>query len=87
MCEVRSRKNGQEQNKKKSTVVNSKKKWTVMNRIRRRMKKRKASSGQNGQLVHWWLLVHSGRSKPLFDMGVEKSLLYGEFIKTMIVRF
>jgi hypothetical protein len=20
----------------------------------------KASSGQNGQLVHWWLLVHSG---------------------------
>jgi len=25
------------------------------------MKKCKASSGQNGQLVHWWLLVHSGR--------------------------
>jgi hypothetical protein len=22
------------------------------------MKKYKASSGQNGQLVHWWLLVH-----------------------------
>jgi hypothetical protein len=63
MCEVRSRKNGQEQKKKekKSTVVSSKKKWTVMNPIRRRMKKCKASSGQNGQLVHWWLLVHSAR--------------------------
>jgi hypothetical protein len=42
-------------------VVSSKKKWTAMNPIPRRMKKRKASSGQNGQLVHWWLLVHSGR--------------------------
>jgi hypothetical protein len=41
-------------------MVSSKKKWTVMNPIRRRMKKCKASSGQNGQLVHWWLLVHSG---------------------------
>jgi hypothetical protein len=26
------------------------------------MKKPSPSSGQNGQLVHWWLLVHSGRS-------------------------
>jgi hypothetical protein len=69
MCEVRSRKNGQEQKKKKSKKKNSgqqqkemdcEKKWTAMNPIRRRMKKRKASSGQNGQLVHWWLLVHSG---------------------------
>jgi hypothetical protein len=25
------------------------------------MKKRNPSSGQNGQLVHWWLLIHSGR--------------------------
>jgi hypothetical protein len=25
------------------------------------MKKRTPSGGQNGQLVHWWLLVHSGR--------------------------
>ncbi len=41
-------------------MVSSKKKWIVMNPIRRRMKKCKASSGQNGQLVHWWLLVHSG---------------------------
>ncbi len=59
MCEVRSREKDQEP-KKKSTMVSSKKKWTVMNPIRRRMKKCKVSSGQNGQLVHWWLLVHSG---------------------------
>jgi len=37
------------------------KKWTVMNPIWRRMKKRSPSSGQNSQLVHRWLLVHSGR--------------------------
>jgi hypothetical protein len=43
-------------------VVSSKKKWTAMNPIRRQMKKRKASSGHNDQLVHWWLLVHSGPS-------------------------
>jgi hypothetical protein len=43
-------------------MVSSKKKWTVMNPIRRQMKKRNPSSGQNGQLVHWWLLIHSGRS-------------------------
>jgi hypothetical protein len=61
MCEVRSRKK-RPRTKKKSTMVSSKKKWTVMNPIRRRMKKCKASSGQNGQLVHWWLLAHSGRS-------------------------
>jgi hypothetical protein len=42
-------------------MVSSKKKWTVMNPIRRRMTKRNPSSGQNGQLVHWWLLIHSGR--------------------------
>jgi hypothetical protein len=34
-----------------------------MNPIWRRMKKRSPSSGQNGQLVHWWLLVHSGHMK------------------------
>jgi hypothetical protein len=55
MCEVKSRKNGP-----KKIVVNSKKKWIVMNPIRHQMKKCKASNGQNGQLVHWWLLVHSG---------------------------
>jgi hypothetical protein len=61
MCEVRS-KEKRARNKKKSTMVSSKKKWTVMNPIRRRMKKRNPSSGQNGQLVHWWLLIHSGRA-------------------------
>jgi hypothetical protein len=30
-----------------------------MNPIWCQMKKRNPSSGQNGQLVHWWLLVHS----------------------------
>jgi hypothetical protein len=67
MCEVRSRKNGQEQKKKKekkSTVVSSKKKSTVMSPIRRRMKKRNPSVGQNGQLVHWWLLIHSAPFNP-----------------------
>ncbi len=69
MCEVRSRKNNQEQKKKKkSIVVSSKKKLTIMNPIRRRMKKRNPSSGQNGQLVHWWLLIHSGRC---FEGGLE----------------
>jgi hypothetical protein len=62
MCEVRSRKNGQEPKKKekKSTVVSSKKKSTVMSPIRRQMKKRNPSGGQNGQLVHWWVQIHSG---------------------------
>jgi murein L,D-transpeptidase YafK len=63
MCEVRSKKNGQEQkekNKIKNTVVSRKNKSTVMSPIRRRMKKRNPSSGQNDQLVHWWLLIHSG---------------------------
>jgi hypothetical protein len=27
------------------------------------MKKRNPSSGQNGQLVHWWLLIHSGQQQ------------------------
>jgi hypothetical protein len=40
-------------------VVSSKKKWTMMNPIWRQMKKCTPSSGQNSQLVHWWLLVHS----------------------------
>ncbi len=44
-------------------MVSSKKKWTVVNPIRRQMKKRNPSSGQNGQLVHWWLLIHSGLGK------------------------
>jgi len=53
--------------KKKSTMVSNKKKWTVMNPIRRRMKKRNPSGGQNGQLVHWWLLIHSGPQKAAHD--------------------
>jgi hypothetical protein len=38
-----------------------------MNPIRRQMKKRNPSSGQNGQLVHWWLLIHSGPSDGSWD--------------------
>jgi hypothetical protein len=47
-------------------VVSSKKKSTVMSPIRRQMKKRNPSGGQNGQLVHWWVLIHSGRAQPTF---------------------
>ncbi len=46
-------------------MVSNKKKSTVMSPIRRRMKKRNPSSGQNGQLVHWWLLIHSGHVQGL----------------------
>jgi hypothetical protein len=62
-------KNGQEPKEKKSTVVSSKKKWTVMNPIWRQMKKCTPSSEQNGQLVHWWLLVHSA---PLLQEATDK---------------
>jgi len=55
--------------KKKSTVVRSKKKSTVMSPIRRRMRKRNPSSGQNGQLVHWWLLIQSGLQKDAKHLG------------------
>ncbi len=48
-------------------MVNNKKKLTVMSPIRRRMKKRNPSSGHNGQLVHWWLLIHSGHVIPPLD--------------------
>jgi hypothetical protein len=41
-------------------MVSSKKKWIVMNPMWRQMKQRMSSSRQNDQLVHWWLLVHSG---------------------------
>jgi hypothetical protein len=57
-----------QKNKKiKNTVVSSKKKSTVMSPIRRQMKKRNPSGGQNGQLVHWWVLIHSGRFVAWFD--------------------
>jgi hypothetical protein len=48
-------------------VVNNKKKWSVMNPIWRQMKKHSPSSGQNDQLVHWWLLIHFGRVIPTFE--------------------
>jgi len=47
--------------KTKSTMISSKKKCTRMTRISRQMKKRNPWRGQNGQLVHDWLLVHTGR--------------------------
>jgi hypothetical protein len=50
-------------------VVSSKKKSTVMSPIRRQMKKRNPSGGQNGQLVHWWVLIHSGRDDALKTSG------------------
>jgi hypothetical protein len=59
-------------------VVSSKKKSTVMSPIRRRMKKRNPSSGQNGQLVHWWLLIDSGPK----EGGVY--LAYGRAFKTFV---
>jgi hypothetical protein len=34
------------------------------------MKKRNPSGGQNGQLVHWWLLIHSGRRSAASDIFV-----------------
>jgi hypothetical protein len=79
MCEVRSRKNGQEPKKKekKSTVVSSKKKSTVMSPIRCQMKKRNPIGGQNGQLVHWWVLIHSGRHK----IGVVSGITSCDFVQ------
>jgi hypothetical protein len=63
-------KNGRKAKKKrKSTVVSSKEKRTVMNPILCRMKKRSPSIGQNGQLVHWWLLVHSGHGLGILQLA------------------
>jgi hypothetical protein len=47
-------------------VVSNKKKWIDMNPIQRQMKKCNPSNGQNGQLVHWWLLVHFARERKTF---------------------
>jgi hypothetical protein len=33
------------------------------------MKKRSPSIGQNGQLVHWWLLVHSGHGLGILQLA------------------
>jgi hypothetical protein len=51
-------------------MVNNKKKSTMMSPIRHQMKKRNPSSGQNSQLVHWWLLIHSG----WYQLGYTKTL-------------
>jgi hypothetical protein len=60
LCEVRSMGKTAKTQRKKGTVASSKKKWTMMNPIWRWMKKCNPSSGHNGQLVHWWMLVHFG---------------------------
>jgi hypothetical protein len=67
-------------------MVSSKKKWTVMNPIRRQMKKRNPSSGQNGQLVHWWLLIHSGPSIVAHNVtptSLTLAVLTNQFLKQM----
>jgi len=64
MCKVKSRgKMAKKKKKKVNIVVNNKKKWTMMNPIWCRMKKLNPSSGQNGELVQWWVLVHFSPSK------------------------
>jgi hypothetical protein len=70
-------------------MVSSKKKWTVMNPIRRPMKKRNPSSGQNGQLVHWWVLIHSGPpcSLTYLDKGKKHHLLNYTFIFGELAKF
>jgi hypothetical protein len=55
-------------------VVSSKKKSTVMSPIRRQMKKRNPSGGQNGQLVHWWVLIHSRRFFGLATASIKLKL-------------
>ncbi len=58
MCEVKyMKKMTQQKEKKKLSTA----KWSVMNPISCEMKKRSPFSEQNRELVHWWLLVHSGR--------------------------
>jgi hypothetical protein len=49
--------------KKLSIMVITKKKWNVMNPIWWQMKKLNPYSGQNGEFMHWWLLVSSGPFK------------------------
>jgi len=46
-----------------------------MNPIWCRMKKHSPSNGQNDQLVHWWLLVHSG-----CDLGWGSMLQNGQML-------
>jgi len=66
MCHVRSRKNDQEQKKKEKKEKKRKYSGQQQKEIDcdephpAPNEKRNPSSGQNGQLVHWWLLIHSG---------------------------
>ncbi len=55
-------------------MFNRKKKWTMMNHIWRRMKKCSPSSGQNEELMHTWLLVHSGQCVVIEMMNVVASI-------------
>ncbi len=50
-----------------------------MSPIRRRMKKRNPSGGQNGQLVHWWLLFHSGPENLPFYVSA-LYIVYGHLV-------
>jgi hypothetical protein len=65
-----------------------------MNPIWCRMKKRSPSSEQNSQLVHWWLLVHSGPVSGGMSLAYtaggpnahnEQSLIRGESLYTFIL--
>jgi len=58
ICEVRFREKQQRTNQSGQ----KQKEMDCDEPISHRMKKCRPSSGQNGQLVHWWLLVHSGPS-------------------------
>jgi hypothetical protein len=65
--------------KKKYSGQYQKNKGNVMNPIWRRLKKRSPSSGQNGQLVHWWLLVHSASCRASQQFALNRN------IRTMLV--
>ncbi len=43
------------------------------------MKKRIPSDGQNGRLVHWWVLVHSGPPNPPQTCTLFRGLLDGSW--------
>jgi hypothetical protein len=47
------------------------------------MKKRNPSSGQNGQLVHWWLLIHSGPHKfpAIMNKGCGLAIYIKKYLK------
>jgi hypothetical protein len=53
------------------------------------MKKRNPSSGQNGQLVHWWLLIHSSQKIRGWTQLSEYLLRFGILLsnKYFILKF